>query len=92
MSKKPVKRQSADLFVGINVWVLVGTIGWQAAGPILILGVGGAYLDKYLHTSPWIMLLGVAASFAVSYVLVRGTVRRMQRRVEELVRKGVIKP
>jgi putative F0F1-ATPase subunit (Ca2+/Mg2+ transporter) len=88
----PQKSSQPNIFEGISVWGLVGSVAWQAAGPILILGIGGAMLDKRLHTTPLLLLLGIAAAFALSYVLVRDTVRRLQRRVDDLVSKGVIKP
>jgi len=66
----------------LSLWPLMSTVAWQVAGPILILGIGGALLDRRLHTGPLLMLLGVILSFAVSWVLVRSTVRRLQRSVQ----------
>jgi uncharacterized membrane protein YfcA len=91
-SAQPPKSRPGDFFVGANLWALVGNVAWQVAGPILILGIGGALLDQRIHTTPLFLLLGVLLSLAVSYVLVRGTVRRIQAQVDELVRQGVIKP
>ncbi len=73
--------QVTSPFDGVRVWALMGTVGWQVAGPLLLLGIGGALLDRRLGTGPLFMLLGAAAAIAVSYVLVRGTVRRMQAEV-----------
>jgi F0F1-type ATP synthase assembly protein I len=91
-SKSTKKQPNNDILVGVNAWALVFHVGWQAAVPILVLGIGGAFLDKHYHTTPLFLLIGVACAFGLSYVLVRGTVRRMQRHVDDLVRKGVIKP
>ncbi|HUC86796.1 MAG TPA: AtpZ/AtpI family protein [Candidatus Saccharimonadales bacterium] len=90
--KPSPKKPQPNIFEGISVLGLVSTVAWQAAGPMLVLGIGGALLDRRLHTTPLLLLLGIAASVALSYVLVRDTVRRLQRHVDELVRQGVIKP
>jgi ADP-ribose pyrophosphatase YjhB (NUDIX family) len=66
----------------LPLWPLISAVAWQTAGPILILGIGGALLDRRLHTGPLLMLLGVILSFAVSWVLVRSTVRRWQHHVQ----------
>lgn len=70
----------------LALWPFMGTIAWQTAGPLLILGIGGALLDRRAHTTPLLLLLGVAASVGVSYVLVRGTVRRLQRQIDARTR------
>ncbi|HUC20807.1 MAG TPA: AtpZ/AtpI family protein, partial [Candidatus Polarisedimenticolaceae bacterium] len=79
--------QVASPLDGFRVWALVGTVGWQAAGPLLILGFGGGLLDKQLHTSPLLLMTGCVVAIALSYVLVRGTVRRMQAEVDKRASK-----
>jgi hypothetical protein len=88
----PPKPKVGDFFVGANLWALVGNVAWQVAGPILVLGIGGALLDRWAHTTPLFLALGVILSVGVSYVLVRATVRRMQAQIDTLVREGVINP
>ncbi len=73
----------------LPLWPLMSTVAWQVAGPILVLGAGGALLDRHLHTSPLLMLLGVIASLAVSWILVRSTVRRLQRQIEHRIKESL---
>ena len=45
-----------------NAWSAVGLaweLGYMIAIPAVVLGFGGAYLDKYLQTSPLFMLIGL---------------------------------
>lgn len=45
---------------------LAWELGYIIAIPIVLLGLGGAYLDKYLETSPLFLLLGIALSLLLS--------------------------
>ncbi len=79
--------QVASPLDGLRVWALVGTVGWQAAGPLILLGFGGGLLDRQLGTTPLFLLGGCVVAIALSYVLVRGTVRRMQAEVNRRASK-----
>lgn len=50
----------------VSAYNIVGELSYIIAGPIFILGIGGAYLDKYLGTAPGFMLGGFVLSFFVS--------------------------
>ncbi len=60
-----------------KAYALVGEIGYLIAIPAFLFGFGGAYLDKYLHTSPLFLILGLVIALVSSMMAVRRTVRRM---------------
>jgi F0F1-type ATP synthase assembly protein I len=41
-------------------------LGYTIAIPIVVLALGGRWLDKKLDTSPWFLLLGVLVSIILS--------------------------
>lgn len=41
-------------------------LGYIIAIPIVILGLGGRFLDKRLETSPWLFLTGVLVSIILT--------------------------
>jgi hypothetical protein len=57
------KQNNVNLMRGVG---LVWELGWIIAVPVLILGFGGAYLDKKWGTAPWLLLAGFAISFILS--------------------------
>ena len=52
-----------DLFLAIR---LAWDLGWIIAIPAVALGFGGAYIDKYLGTSPLFLLLGLGLAMSIS--------------------------
>ncbi len=66
---------------------IVSELGWIIAGPIVLLGFGGAYLDKYLGTSPIFLLSGFVLSFIVSALGVWRLIQRLNAEQEERDRK-----
>lgn len=58
---------------------LAWELGYTIAIPIVILGFGGAWLDKKYGTSPALLLIGMALSLAVSSVGVYRKVRDITR-------------
>lgn len=52
------------LFVVDLAW----SIGWIIAIPAVALGFGGAYLDRWLGTSPLFILLGMGLAVTLSGV------------------------
>ncbi|MDD5055689.1 MAG: AtpZ/AtpI family protein [Candidatus Peribacteraceae bacterium] len=56
-------QKNSNLLQGIG---LVWELGWIIAVPVLILGFGGAYLDKKWGTAPWLLLAGFAIAFILS--------------------------
>ncbi len=65
-----------------SAYSLVSELGFIIAGPVVLMGIGGAYLDKYLGTSPLFMLLGFLLSFVVSSAGVWSVVKRLNAEQE----------
>lgn len=56
-----------------NLWSalnLAWELGYTIALPIVILGFGGAVLDKKISTSPLFLLVGIALSIIISGIAV----------------------
>ena len=49
---------------------LAWNLGYTIAVPLVALALGGRFLDKKLGTTPWLLLLGILVSIAVSSYLV----------------------
>jgi len=49
---------------------LAWNLGYTIAVPLVALALLGRYLDKKLGTSPWLLLIGILVSIAVSSWLV----------------------
>jgi len=43
-------------------------LGYTIAIPIVILAAGGAFLDRWLGTKPWLMIVGIGLSMLISTV------------------------
>ena len=48
-----------------SAWALAWELGWQIALPLVGFALVGRFADKYLGTTPWLLVAGVvlAASF-----------------------------
>ncbi len=56
-----------------NSWSAVSLaweLGYAIAVPLVILAVGGRFLDKKFDTSPWLVLTGILFSIIISSYLV----------------------
>lgn len=62
---------------------LLWRLSYIIAIPVFVLGFGGAYLDKYLGTSPLFLLAGFAAAACTSLFGVLWVMRRLQGGVRE---------
>ena len=62
----------ADLWLAVR---LAWSLGYIIALPAVLFGFGGAYLDKTLGTSPWVLLIGLALAMGISAV---GVYRRLR--------------
>lgn len=62
---KPSKSQNSWSAVSL-AWEL----GYTIAVPLVALALGGRFLDKKLGTAPWLLLVGILVSIAVSSWLV----------------------
>lgn len=56
---------------------MAGEIGYILAIPAVLLGFGGAYLDKYMGTSPFCIIIGFVVAAVSSYMGVRQVIRRL---------------
>lgn len=62
-------------------------LGYTIAVPVVILAIGGAYLDKHFHTSPLFLLLGVLLAFTISAIAVTKKVRSILNRMPKVMPK-----
>jgi ATP synthase protein I len=63
VSKKPAGKE-------FRAWALAGELGYTIAVPIVALALLGRIADKYLNTSPWLLLTGIVLSILISTWLV----------------------
>jgi ATP synthase protein I len=67
---------------------------WRSLGELASLGVAmvlatmiglgvGYYLDRWLGTSPWLLLLGLGFGIAAGFVLLFRSVRAAERNLDE---------
>ncbi|MDO8622395.1 MAG: AtpZ/AtpI family protein [bacterium] len=54
-------------------------LGYLIAIPIVLLGLGGRFLDRWLGTSPWLLLAGVLLALVLSTVGIIRKVRDITR-------------
>ena len=57
-------------------------LGYAIAIPLVVLAVGGRFLDRWLGTSPWFLLAGIVLSVVLSSVMVTVKVARITRGTE----------
>jgi hypothetical protein len=65
-----------------TVVLLLGTIGdttWRMFVPTIGLTVLGLLIDKQLHTTPWIMTIGIIAGASLAYLLVRRQIKKVKQ-------------
>ncbi|MBI4142941.1 AtpZ/AtpI family protein [Candidatus Uhrbacteria bacterium] len=58
---------------------LAWELGYTIAIPIVLLALGGRFLDRRFGTSPWLLLLGILLSIIVSSIAITMKVRRIIR-------------
>lgn len=64
-----------------SAWSLAWELGYMIAIPIVVLALGGRFLDKKLGTAPWLLLLGVLVSISVSsYLIYKKTIGIMLKK------------
>ncbi|TSC58534.1 MAG: Uncharacterized protein Greene041619_544 [Candidatus Peregrinibacteria bacterium Greene0416_19] len=54
---------------------LAWNLGYIIAIPAAAFGFGGAYLDRYFGTSPFLLLLGFAIALTLSWIGVKRLIR-----------------
>lgn len=58
---------------------LMGQLGFMIALPAVAFGFGGAYLDRWLGTSPLFILIGLGLAIASSSLWVYQLIKRMNQ-------------
>jgi ATP synthase protein I len=54
-------------------------LGYSIAVPLVVFALAGRLLDKYLNTSPWLLLVGLLlAIVSSSYIVYKKTVKIMK--------------
>jgi len=43
------------------------TASYTLIGSILVLGLGGYFLDRWLNTTPWLFLIGIVLGLVVGF-------------------------
>ncbi|OGJ59432.1 hypothetical protein A2881_05610 [Candidatus Peribacteria bacterium RIFCSPHIGHO2_01_FULL_55_13] len=57
-------------------------LGYTIAVPAVVLGLGGAYLDENVFdTSPLFLLAGLLLAFVISFSVIAGKIRTINRRM-----------
>ncbi len=69
---------TADNASWYRVFGIAGQIGWMIAVPAVLFVLGGAWLDKYLATSPLFVLIGIPLSLIISAMSVRSVIKELQ--------------
>jgi F0F1-type ATP synthase assembly protein I len=72
--KPQSKEEKSSLLVAIK---LAWDLGYIIAIPAVLFGFGGAYLDKYYGTTPFLMLAGFIIAITLSGLGVARKVRRI---------------
>lgn len=66
-----------------TVTMLVGTIGdttWRMFVPTIGMTILGLLADKWLQTTPWIMIAGIGIGIWLAYLLVKRQLKKVQQK------------
>jgi ATP synthase protein I len=69
-----------------NAWKALGelsTIGLTLVVATVIGLAGGYYLDRWLHTTPWLTLIGLLFGIAAGFVNLFRSVKRAERSIDD---------
>jgi ATP synthase protein I len=69
-----------------NAWKALGelsTIGLTLVVATVLGLAGGYYLDRWLHTSPWLTLTGLLFGIAAGFVNLFRSVKRAERSIDD---------
>ncbi len=70
------KKENGGLHKGMRAFTLGSTIAVQFAVAVLLGLWGGRFLDSYLGTDPWLMLVGLLAGLGAATMSVYRLVSR----------------
>lgn len=57
----------------------IGDTTWRMFVPTVGLTVIGLLVDKWLHTTPWIMSIGIVIGSSLAYLLVRRQIKKVKQ-------------
>lgn len=61
---------------GSATWFALSGLGMEFLAALAVPGGVGWWLDSRWHTSPWLLLIGIAVGFAVGlYIMIRASNR-----------------
>ena len=59
---------------------LAWELGYSISAPLVVLALGGRFLDKKLDTAPWLLLIGILFSIIISsYIIYKKTTKIMNK-------------
>jgi len=61
-----------------NQWLAFLNLGWLIMLNMLVFAGGGLWLDRRLHTAPWLMLTGVLMGFTGSGYTIYRAVKKLE--------------
>jgi hypothetical protein len=62
--------------------LLLGTIGdttWRMFVPTIGLTIAGLLVDKQLHTTPWVMVVGIVCGIFIAGMLVQQQLKKVNK-------------
>lgn len=76
-SKSDNSDQKSDAQGSMSNYARYSSLGFQMIAAILLGVLGGIWLDKLLHSSPWLTLLGTLLGVALSmYIVIKEATRK----------------
>lgn len=73
MKENKEQKQKSAMWLALDI---AYELGYLIALPIVILGFAGAYADKYFHTSPLFILIGIVLAFIITSI---GAFRKIKK-------------
>jgi len=67
---KKTEKKKEGVNSDLSLLSLAWELGYMIAIPVVVLAVGGAWLDKKIGTSPWVLLLGAGSSIVMTSFMV----------------------
>lgn len=58
---------------------LAWEMGYTIAIPLVLFAIGGRFLDRWLGTAPWLMLVGIGVAIVMSSIAITKKVRNVCR-------------
>ena len=67
MTENPGNKEKNQLWEALS---LAWELGYAIAIPLVVLALGGRWLDRKFDTSPWMLLVGVIVSIPISTAVI----------------------